>query len=110
MRILGPMVTMLSVAEAVTPINPADRKVVDTWMKSKVDTFEHGMRNEGKSEGGNSGTTARRAAHTHATESSIAAMSYGAWIGDEDYFRTGVEQWSITLDSTRDDESLPIEI
>ena len=109
MRLLGPIATMLSVAEVVTPMNPADRAIVDTWMKSKVDSFEHGMRNEGNYEGGNSGTTARRAAHNHAAQSSIAAMSYGAWVGDEDYFRIGLEQWSITLDSMRDDGSLPIE-
>ncbi len=77
-------------------------------MKSKVDTFEHRMRNEGSYEGGNSGTTARRAAHNQAAQSSIAAMSYGAWVDDEDYFRTGLGQWSITLDLTRDDGRVPI--
>jgi len=109
MRLLGPMATMLAVAEAVTPMDPVDRAVVDAWLRTKIDLFEHGMRNDGYYKGGDSGTTARRAAHNHAAQSSIAAMSYGALVGDDDYFRTGLEQWSITLDSMRQDGSLPIE-
>lgn len=109
MRLIAPMATMLAVAEAVTPMDSDDRVVVDEWLKIMVDRFEHGMRHEGFYKGGKDGTTARRAAHNHAAQSSIAAMSYGAWVGDDRYFRTGLEQWTITLDSMRDDGSLPIE-
>lgn len=36
-------------------------------------------------------------------------MSYGVWVNDENYFETGIEQWSITMGSMRKDGSLPIE-
>lgn len=109
MRLLAPMATMLGAAEAVTPMAPANRAIVTAWLKTMVDRFEHNKRGDGYYRGGSSGTTARKAAHNHATQSSIAAMSYGAWAGDENYFLTGLEQWSITLESMRSDGSLPIE-
>ena len=36
-------------------------------------------------------------------------MSYGAWSNNKKYFKTGVDQWFITLKSMRRDGSLPIE-
>ena len=109
MRLLSPMIAALGVAEQFSPIAPEDRKILDPWLKSKIDAFEHGMRNEGRYKGGRHGTTARKAAHNHAVQSSIAAMSYGAWIDDPEYFKTGLEQWPVTLGSMRKDGSLPIE-
>ena len=67
------------------------------------------MRGAGSYKGGKHGTTARRAAHNHAVQSSLVAMSYGAWTNDRKYFKTGVDQWFITLNSMRRDGSLPIE-
>jgi poly(beta-D-mannuronate) lyase len=109
MRLLAPMTTMLAVAQVVAPMESDDRATVDAWLRGMLGRFSHGMRQDGYYKGGSDGTTARRAAHNHATQSSIAAMSYGAWAGDDTYFRTGLEQWSITLNSMRDDGSLPIE-
>ena len=71
------------------PINPANLAVVDTWMKSKVKSFEHGMRKKGN-------TKEAVQAPRHGVQpittwlSSIAAISYGAWVGDKDYSRTGM--------------------
>ena len=109
MRLLSPMMSALGVAEQFSPLTESDRKILDPWLKRKVDQFEHGMRNEGNYKGGKHGTTARRAAHNHAIQSSIVAMSYGAWVNDEKYFKTGIEQWRITLKSMRKDGSLPVE-
>ena len=109
MRLLSPMLAALGVAEQVSPLPEADREVVAHWLKAKVDEYEHGLRRAGKYKGGKHGTRARKAAHNHAVQSSIVAMSYGAWANDEDYFETGIEQWFITLKSMRKNGSLPIE-
>ena len=109
MRLLSPMISALSVAEQFSPLPSSDRETLDRWLKRKVDQYEHGMRDLGRYKGGRHGTTARRAAHNSAIQSSIVAMSYGAWVDEEDYFETGIEQWFITLDSMRSDGSLPIE-
>ena len=110
MRLLAPMIPALAVAEADRPVDAEDKAKVRAWLKEKVDRFEHGMRGEGShydiwmASGG-----VPRAANNHAVQSSIAAMSYGALVGDDSYFKTGVEQWHITLGSMRKDGSLPIE-
>ena len=109
MRLLVPMIAALSVAEQHSPLESSDREVLNRWLKRKVDQYEHGLRHLGYYKGGRQGTTARRAANNHAVQSSIAAMSYGAWVNDENYFETGIEQWFITLGSMRSDGSLPVE-
>ena len=109
MRLLSPMATMLALSEAQTPLKPGERAEVLAWLETMIDRFEHTMRHEGSYKGGDSGTFARRAAHNHATQSSLAAMSYGALVGDDAMFRIGLEQWDITLGSMRADGSLPIE-
>ena len=109
MRLLAPMLAALGVAEQITPLSLRDRDVLDRWLKAKVDEYEHGMRRNGSYKGGKDGTRARKAAHNHAVQSSIAAMSYGAWSNDKKYFKTGIDQWFITLKSMRKDGSLPIE-
>ena len=109
MRLLSPMISALSVAEQFSPLGSSDRETLNRWLKRKVDQYEHGMRRLGRYKGGRDGTTARRAAHNSAIQSSIVAMSYGAWVNDPNYFETGIEQWSITLGSMRSDGSLPIE-
>lgn len=109
MRLLAPMLAALGVAEQISPLPRRDRKVLDRWIKARINENEHGMRREGSYKGGKHGTTARRAAHNHAVQSSIAAMSYGAWSNNKKYFKTGVDQWFITLKSMRRDGSLPIE-
>ena len=109
MRLLSPMLAALGVAEQVSPLSTHDRDVLDRWLKKKIDEYEHGMRGEGRYKGGNDGTRALKAAHNHAVQSSIVAMSYGAWSNDKKYFKTGLRQWFITLKSMRKDGSLPIE-
>ena len=109
MRLLSPMISALSVAEQFSPLGSSDRETLNRWLKRKVDQYEHGMRRLGRYKGGRDGTTARRAAHNSAIQSSIVAMSYGAWVNDPNYFETGIEQWFITLGSMRSDGSLPIE-
>ena len=113
MRLLNPLISALAIAEANEPMSRTAREKVDTWLKQKVDEAAHGMRHEGYYEGRRHGITdgryVRKAAHNHAVQSSLAAMSYGAWVGDDKYFQTGLEQWFITLDSMRADGSLPIE-
>ena len=109
MRLLNPMMAALGVAEQFSPLSASERAVLDPWLKRKVDQYEHDLRGEGYYSGGKDGTTARKAANNHAVQSSIAAMSYGAWSGDESYFKTGIEQWHITLRSMRKDGSLPVE-
>ena len=76
----------------ISPLGAANRRVPDRWLKRKVDEYEHGMRGAGSYKGGKHGTTARRAAHNHAVQSSLVAMSYGAWTNDRKYFKTGVDQ------------------
>ena len=83
-------------------------EILDKWIK-KVKQYEHGLRNADHYKGGKDGTTARKAAHNHAVQSSIVAMSYGAWSNNKNYFKTGIQQWLITLKSMRKDGSLPIE-
>ena len=109
MRLIGPMIAALSVAEQDTAMPPADRAILDPWLKKMVDRFANTLRDAGKYKGGRHGTRARRAANNHAVQSSIAAMAYGAWANDPQYFETGIEQWFITLESMRRDGSLPIE-
>lgn len=109
MRLLSPLLSTLGVAEHFAPLNATDRDVLDAWLKEKMKQHEHGMRADGHYKGGRDGTTARRAAHNHAVQSSIVAMSYGAWANDERLFKVGIDQWFITLKSMRRDGSLPIE-
>ena len=109
MRLLVPMIAALSVAEQYSPLESSDRETLNRWLKRKVDQYEHGLRHLGRYKGGRHGTTARRAANNHAVQSSIAAMSYGAWVNAKKYFETGIEQWFITLGTMRSDGSLPVE-
>lgn len=109
MRLLVPMIAALSVAEQYVPMASSDRTALDRWLKRKVDEYEHSLRDAGRYKGGKDGTRAHRAANNHAVQSSIAAMSYGAWVNDPSYFETGIEQWFITMGSMREDGSLPVE-
>ena len=109
MRLLSPMLAALGVAEQDSPLPKSQREVLDKWIKKKVKQYEHGRRAAGNYKGGKDGTTARKAAHNHAVQSSIVAMSYGAWSNKKKYFKTGIQQWFITLNSMRKDGSLPIE-
>lgn len=109
MRLINPLVTALGVAEAFTPMLNEDRNVVDPWLAKMVNNFEHGLRSSGRYKAGKDGASARKAAHNHAVQSSLGAMSYGAWVGDDSAFSVGLDQWNITLQSIRDDGSLPIE-
>ena len=109
MRLLNPLISALGVAEAFVPMSLENRKIVDPWLAKIKSNFEHGMRNEGNYEGGESGIYAKKAAHNHAIQSSLVAMSYGSWVGDNSAFRIGLEQWDITLMDMRKDGSLPIE-
>ena len=109
MRLLSPMLAALGVADQFTPLSSENRRVLNDWLKRKIKQYKHGLRNAGYYKGGKAGTTARRAANNHAVQSSIVAMSYGAWANNPKYFKTGVYQWFITLKSMRKDGSLPIE-
>ncbi len=113
MRLLNPMISALPVAEAHKPLAPDEREELRAWLKATVDASEHGMRHEGQYEGRRHGITdgawVRKAAHNHSVQSSLAAMSFGAWAGNDEYFKVGIDQWFITLESARKDGSLPIE-
>ena len=109
MRLLSPMLAALGVAEEFSPIPENERLILIPWLAMITDNFEHGMRYEGSYKGGRDGTTARRAAHNHAAQSSNAQMSLGAFLGESERFNIGIDQWFITLDSMRGDGSLPIE-
>ena len=109
MRLLNPLISALGVAEAFVPMSLENRKIVDPWLAKIKSNFKHGMRNEGNYKGGESGIYAKKAAHNHAIQSSLVAMSYGSWIGDDNAFSLGLEQRNITLSSMRKDGSLPIE-
>ena len=113
MRLLNPLISALAFAEADESLSTDAREKVDAWLKEKVDEATHGMRHDGYYEGRRhgiaDGISVRKAAHNHAIQSSLAAMSFGAWVGDDEYFKTGLEQWHITLGSMREDGSLPIE-
>lgn len=109
MRLLVPMISALGIAEANEPMSAQDRAVLDPWLKSIVRNYEHGMRADGHYKASSNGITSRRAAGNHAMMSSLAAMSFGAWAGDDTAFQTGLDQWNITLKSMRPDGSLPVE-
>ncbi len=107
MRLTGPMMAALAIAQAEKPLPPDAAEKVLAWLKSKVDEFSHDLRGDGYYDFDTG--SVRKAAHNHAVQSSAAAMSYGALAGDDGYFETGIEQWHLTLDSMREDGSLPIE-
>jgi len=109
MRLLSPMVAALGVANMILPIPSNKSDVINPWLVRITDNFEHGMRGDGSYKGGAAGTTSRKAAHNHASQSSNASMSVGALIGDQKLFNVGIDQWFITLGSMRLDGSLPIE-
>ena len=109
MRLLSPMLAALGVANQFTPLASEERKVLNDWLRRKIKQYKNGQRNAGNYSGGSHGTTARRAANNHMVQSSIAAMSYGAWANERKFFKTGITQWFITLGSMRKDGSLPIE-
>ena len=109
MALLSPMLSALGVAEQFAPLSSENRRILNDWLKRKIKHFQHGMRSAGNYKGGKYGTKARKAAHNHAVQSSIVAMSYGAWANKPKYFKTGIDQWFITLKSMREDGSLPIE-
>jgi hypothetical protein len=109
MRLINPLISALAVAEVHTPMSRSDRTLVDLWLQKTIENFEHNLLAEGYYKGGIAGTTARKAAHNHATQSSWSEMSYGAWIGNDEAFSSGLRQWNLTLESMREDGSLPIE-
>ena len=110
MRLLGPMSVALSIAEQDAPMAAADRAIFDRWLKKMVDAFDHRMSKKRRYKGGRrDGTSARKAANNHAVQSSLAAMSYGAWANDPACFERGITQWFITLGSMRRDGSLSVE-
>lgn len=107
MRLTGPMMAALAIAQAEEPLPSDAAEKVLGWLKSKVDEFSHDLRGDGYYDFDTG--SVRKAAHNHAVQSSVAAMSYGALARNDGYFETGIEQWHITLDSMREDGSLPIE-
>lgn len=109
MRLLNPVISAIGVAETFVTMSPKNREIVDPWLAKIKSNFEHGMRSEGNYNVGAMGTFARKAAHNHAIQSSLVAMSYGSWVGDDKAFNIGLEQWNITLSSMRKDGRLPIE-
>lgn len=52
MRLLGPMIAALPVAEQHSPMESSDREVLNRWLKRKVDQYEHGLRHLGYYKGG----------------------------------------------------------
>ena len=109
MRLLNPLISALAVADSLRPMLSGDKNFVNKWLKEMIQNFEHGMRSAGHYPGGKYGTFAQKSAHNHAVQSSLASMSYGAWIGEDRLFRIGLEQWDLTIGSMRQDGSLPIE-
>jgi poly(beta-D-mannuronate) lyase len=105
LRLLTPMMTALSVSEAFHPMPATDREAIAGWAKRALAAYAHGMRNGERYKD----LGVPKSAHNHAIGSSLAAMSYGAWAGDEQAFAAGIEQWTLTLSSMRADGSLPIE-
>ncbi len=109
MRLTGPMATALGVAWNKFEAPISEKKQIIKWLEHIHGSFEHGMRNEGFYDPSSDGFLARKAGHNHAVQSSIAGMSIGALTGNKDLFITGIDQWFITLDTMREDGSLPIE-
>ncbi len=109
MRLTGPMATALGVAWNKFEAPISEKKQIIKWLEKIHSSFEHGMRNDGFYDPLFDGFYARYAGHNHAVQSSIAGMSIGALTGNKDLFITGIDQWFITLDTMREDGSLPIE-
>ena len=109
MRLLNQLTSTLAIAESFKPLSRKDKEFVNNWLKGMIKIFEHGMRFDGDYSGGEYGTLAQKAVHNHAVQSSLAAMSCGAWDGSNPMFCVGLEQWDITIGSMREDGSLPIE-
>ena len=109
MRLIGPMATALGVAWSMNEYDKTEKEQINDWLSKNSTIFYNGLRKEGFYKKSKDKINARKAAHNHATQSSIARMSVGVLSNDRDLFLEGVDQWFITIDSMREDGSLPIE-
>ena len=109
MRLLVPMIAALGVSHQVQPLKENEKSIITPWLEKITKNFAHLKRHDGYYKAEKDGIYSRKAAHNHAVQSSNAFMSLGAWMGDSGYFNIGLEQWFITLNSMREDGSLPIE-
>lgn len=109
MRLTGPMATAVGVAWNVKDYPEDEKQAVANWLRQTATAFEHGFRDGSAYKKSKHGFNAKKAGHNHATQSSISLMSVAALTGDKADFVTGIDQWFITLDTMRNDGSLPIE-
>lgn len=109
MRLIGPMAMALGISWNIVEPNEVEKGLIIDWLKGIEPTFDTPLRTKRPYTKHEDGFAANPAAHNHTVQSSIASMSVGALIGDEEKFMKGIDQWFVTLDSMRPDGSLPIE-
>jgi hypothetical protein len=109
MRLTGPMASALGVAWNIADFPENEKSQINKWLEKTNISFQNQQRMKGSYKLDDFGLVVKKAGHNHAIQASIAMMSIASLTGNKDNFMTGVDQWFITLDTMREDGSLPIE-
>jgi len=108
LHFMKPAIVAYAIARETTPVDRSVDASINEWIKKVLARSEHMMRDGSRQTSGNE-RGILNAAGNHAIASASALMAYGGLAGASDYFRLGLDQWTITLGSMRSDGSLPIE-
>jgi hypothetical protein len=106
-RILKPALLAYAVARGVTPeaVGGEQHKSILKWFKTLAISSEERVPFYVQSDQHN----VPLQAYNHFITSSLAFMMYGVLAKDDQAFRRGIEQYFVTLNSAREDGSLPYE-
>lgn len=107
-RVLRPMLYAVSVVHQISPFSTSELEILDGWFLKTFENTQENLREDGFKKT-DDGLSVPAEAHNHAVISAATAMTLGSWLGRDDLFRVGINQWFLTLSTMREDGSLPLE-
>ena len=88
---------------------PSETQLLKKWLHSLATSYRKNHFNSKREKYLKQGHTSLRRAQNHYIASASAQMSVGAYINDQQLFDVGATQWRDTLNTMREDGSLPLE-
>jgi hypothetical protein len=88
---------------------PSETQLLKKWLHSLATSYRKNHFNSKREKYLKQGHTSLRRAQNHYIASASAQMSVGAYINDQKLFDVGATQWRDTLNTMREDGSLPLE-
>lgn len=104
---LSHAINFLSIYHYKVGFSEDELDLLDRWIESKVLAFK--KKHDDPSIYSEFGVNVRQTAQNHYVVSASSSMALGAWLGNDTLFKTGLSQWTITLETMRPDGSLPHE-